>query len=82
MPLAIAACGAGPTATPLPASAAPAQTPTQTAPVAGWTASLPVGGNVGQLAPDTPVLLPDGTTKELSEVAAGKPMLLHFFATW
>ena len=41
-----------------------------------------VGGNTGQAAPAATLLLRDGSTTTLADAAAGKPVLLYFFATW
>ena len=44
---------------------------------------LPVGGDVGDRAPDFTVTLADGSAASLeSLLAPGKPLLLYFFATW
>ena len=81
--IALGACGSTPTATPAHTSTpTPGATPNDGPTVSTWTANLPVGSDEGELAPDTSVMLVDGSTKPLSEVAAGKPLLLHFFATW
>ena len=56
------------------ASAPPTQEPER---------ELPVGGDVGERAPDFTVTLADGSTASLeSLLAPGKPLLLYFFATW
>jgi hypothetical protein len=63
-----------PTATPAGSGASPS--------LAAWRTDVASGTDVGQAAPNTPVLLRDGSTATLAEVAAGKPVLLYFFATW
>ena len=86
------ACGAqastpsaGP-GTPTAISAAvPTSTPTTAptpTPPPRWRTDLAVAGSVDAVAPDTTVTLRDGTTATLSAIAAGKPLLLYFFATW
>jgi hypothetical protein len=40
------------------------------------------GRSVGEVAYPTPVLLRDGTTSTIAEIANGEPLLLYFFATW
>ena len=85
----LSACG-GPTAQPPEASRA---TPTPTAlatndadgPSASdgaWRTDLPIGASVGDVSHATPVLLADGSTVTLEELADGKPLLLYFYATW
>jgi hypothetical protein len=49
---------------------------------AGWTLDVAPGRSVGQVAYPTPVLLRDGTTATIAEIANGEPLLLYFFATW
>jgi hypothetical protein len=48
----------------------------------GLPATPPAGSSVGQTAYNTPLLLRDGSTATLEEIAAGQPLLLYFFATW
>ena len=83
------ACG-GPTPAPPEASRT---TPTPTAFVASgadapsasdgaWRTDLPIGASVGNVSHATPVLLADGSTITLEELADGKPLLLYFYATW
>ena len=76
-----------PTATPIPrptptADAAPTEEPVAPPALTGWRTDLATGPNVGDVAPNTSVLLRDGSMTTLEEVAAGKPMVLYFFATW
>ena len=76
-----------PTATPTPApptpppTAAPTPTPTP-APSAVWRADLPVGSRPGDRAPDATLTLADGSSSTIEEAAAGRSVLLYFFATW
>lgn len=89
---ALAACGGSadptptPVATPTPASeptATATSAPDSAAPTASaWRTDIPVGAAAGDRAPDATLTLPDGQTATLQELAAGKPMLLYFFATW
>ena len=72
-----------PTAVPTPsADAALTEGPVAPPALTGWRTDLATGSNVGDVAPNTSVLLRDGSTATLEEVAAGKPMVLYFFATW
>ena len=72
-----------PTAVPTPtAGAAPAEEPDAAPALTGWRTDLVTGPNVGDVAPNPSVLLRDGSMATLEEVAAGKPMVLYFFATW
>ena len=83
--LALAACGAEtpePTAT-VPVSATPtaeadssAQTP------AGWRADVEVGPRPGDRAADAALTLADGSSVTIEEAAAGRSVILYFFATW
>ena len=88
----VVACGTD-TATPVdPPAATPTAVPTATAvptpaggaapALTGWRTDLATGPNVGDVAPNPSVLLRDGSMATLEEVAAGKPMVLYFFATW
>ena len=89
---ALAACGGSAEPTPTPvATPTPALEPTATATsapdsaapaAAGWRSDIPIGPAAGDRAPDATITLPDGQTTTLQELAAGKPMLLYFFATW
>ena len=89
---AFAACGGDP---PEPAATAPdAATPTaQTAdsaqspdsaaqPSGGWRADVEVGPRPGDRAADAALTLADGSSVTIEEAAAGKSVLLYFFATW
>ncbi len=87
---ALAACGGSAEPTPTPA-ATPTPEPTATAAsapdsaapaAAGWRSDIPIGPAAGDRAPDATLTLPDGQIATLQELAAGKPMLLYFFATW
>ena len=86
------ACGTDTTTPVDPPAATPTAVPTATAvptpaggaapALTGWRTDLATGPNVGDVAPNTSVLLRDGSMTTLEEVAAGKPMVLYFFATW
>ena len=73
-----------PTAVPTPTAGAatPAEEPDAAPALTGWRTDLVTGPNVGDVAPNPSVLLRDGSMATLEEVAAGKPMVLYFFATW
>ena len=64
----------------------PMPAPTATAPSAvaqgGWRTDGPIGGAVGQIAPNTTLSLSGGRTASLEEIAAGRPLLLYFFESW
>ncbi len=91
----LAACGSDPTATPTPQPTptpepAPTATPTPK-PAAdtgdgmsagGWRTDLAVGSDHGDLAANASLTLPDGSSTNLESVAAGRGVLLYFFATW
>ena len=86
------ACGTDTTTPVDPPAATPTAVPTATAvptpaggaapALTGWRTDLATGPNVGDVAPNPSVLLRDGSMATLEEVAAGKPMVLYFFATW
>ena len=86
------ACGTDTTTPVDPPAATPTAVPTATAvptpaggaapAFTGWRTDLATGPNVGDVAPNPSVLLRDGSMATLEEVAAGKPMVLYFFATW
>ncbi len=65
-----------PTFTPTPTTA-PTSTPTPPPPVAGWRTDIEVGSRVGNRA-----LNIDVSGRSLESIAAGKSVLLYFFATW
>ena len=66
-----------PTFTPTPTTA-PTSTPTPPPPpVAGWRTDIEVGNRVGNRA-----LNIDVSGRSLESIAAGKSVLLYFFATW
>ena len=74
-----------PTPTAVPTSsadAAPTEEPVAPPVLTGWRTDVATGSNVGDVALNTSVLLRDGSMATLEEVAAGKPMVLYFFATW
>ena len=88
----VVACGTDTTTPVDPPAATPTAVPTATAvptpaggaapALTGWRTDLATGPNVGDVAPNPSVLLRDGSMATLEEVAAGKPMVLYFFATW
>ena len=88
----VVACGTDTTTPVDPPAATPTAVPTATAvptpaggaapALTGWRTDLVTGPNVGDVAPNPSVLLRDGSMATLEEVAAGKPMVLYFFATW
>ncbi len=69
-----------PTDTPVPA---PTDTPTpEPAPASGWRTDIATGSGVGDRATDASLTFPDGSTSTIESTAAGKGLLLYFFATW
>ncbi|MXW30345.1 MAG: hypothetical protein F4X54_08905 [Chloroflexi bacterium] len=87
----LAACGADPTATPVPQpTPTPEPEPTATPKPAasdgmapgGWRTDVAVGSNHGARAFDSSIALPDGSTATLESAAGGRAVLLYFFATW
>ncbi len=86
----LAACGSDPTATPVPQpTPTPEPEPTATPMPASdgmaagaWRTDLAVGSNHGDRAANAPITLVDGTSTTLEEAAAGRGVLLYFFATW
>ncbi len=64
-----------------PPTAEPTDTP---APVVaqGWRTDLAVGGNIGEVAPDTTLTLVSGETTSVQQVAGGRPVLVYFFESW
>ena len=85
----LGACGGSTPAPETPtATATTPSTDETSAPVASdtsggtWRTDLPVGASVGNVSRATPVLLADGSTVTLEELADGKPLLLYFYATW
>ena len=83
--LALAACGAEapePTAT-APDSATPTAQPDSSAQTpAGWRADVEVGPRPGDRAADAALTLADGSSVTIAEAAAGRSVILYFFATW
>ena len=85
----LAACGADPTATPAP-QPTPEPEPTATPKPAtdggmsagGWRTDVAVGHEHGDRAANASITLPDGSTSTLESAAAGRGVLLYFFATW
>ena len=85
----VAACGS--TESPTPTSTRAASTPTNTpvpsadngaTPAQGWRTDLTVGASIGEVAPDSTLMLPDGNMASLQQIAAGHPLLIYFFETW
>ena len=88
---ALAACGAEtpePTATAPDAAPPTAQTDSSAQPDAtaqtsdGWRADVEVGPRPGDRAADAALTLADGSSVTIEESAAGRSVLLYFFATW
>lgn len=83
--LALAACGAEtpePAAT-VPDSATPTAQPDSSAQTpAGWRADVEVGPRPGDRAADAALTLADGSSVTIEEAAAGRSVILYFFATW
>lgn len=75
-----------PSATPTPPpteTPTPTQAPTATAtPVPSWRTDIPVGSASGDRAANALLTLADGSSTTLEHAAAGRPVLLYFFATW
>ena len=92
--LALAACGGGetPTATPTSPPPAPTATPQAVEPTptpmpeapsgAGWRTDIPVGDAIGNRASEVVLTLADGSVNTAESLAAGRSVLLYFFATW
>ena len=83
---ALAACGAEPpAATPTePPPPTPAAQPDSSAPASsdGWRADVALGMRPGDRATDATLTLADGSSTTIEEAAAGRSVLLYFFATW
>ena len=91
---ALAACGAeSPAATPTdqppPTAldqppATPAAQPASSAPPSRgvWRADVALGPRPGDRATDATLALADGSSTTIEEAAAGRSVLLYFFATW
>ena len=90
---ALAACGGNPpepAPTPTPTAAPPtaqpdasAQSPDSAAqPSDGWRADVEIGPRPGDRAADAALTLADGSSVTIEEAAAGRSVLLYFFATW
>ena len=82
----LAACGSDPTATPTPepeptATPVPAAAPDASTGGA-WRTDVAVGSNHGDRAANASITLVDGTSTTLESAAAGRGVLLYFFATW
>ncbi len=84
----LAACGSDPTATPVP-EPTPEPEPTATPKpasdgmaVGGWRTDVAVGSSHGDRAANASITLVDGTSTTLESAAAGRGVLLYFFATW
>ena len=86
----LGACGSDPTATPVPQpTPTPEPEPTATPMHAsdgmsagGWRTDVAVGHEHGDRAANASITLPDGSTSTLESAAAGRGVLLYFFATW
>ena len=86
----LAACGSDPTATPVSQpTPTPEPEPTATPMPAsdgmsagGWRTDVAVGHEHGDRAANASITLPDGSTTTLESAAAGRGVLLYFFATW
>ena len=83
----VAACGSTETPTPTRAVSTPTPTPVPSTdngamPSQGWRTDLTVGASIGEVAPDSTLMLPDGNTASLQQIAAGHPLLIYFFETW
>ena len=90
-PMLLGACGSSSAAPPeAPSATATPQSPTPSTGDAStpstsdgaWRTDLPIGASLGNVSRATPVLLVDGSTATLEELADGKPLLLYFYATW
>ena len=91
---ALAACGADAPAATLtePSTPTPSAQPTPTAvaqpdssapaPQSGWRADVALGSRPGDRATDAALTLADGSSTTIEEAAAGRSVLLYFFATW
>ena len=86
---ALAACGAEPpaptpTATPeaQPTSTAEAQPDSAASSGGGWRADIAPGPRPGDRATDAEIALADGSFTTIEAAAAGRSVLLYFFATW
>ena len=64
-----------------PPTAEPTDTP-EPVMAQGWRTDLAVGGNIGEVAPDTMLTLLSGETTSVQQVAAGRPVLVYFFESW
>ena len=87
--LTLAACGADiqptPTAPPPLLEPDPTPTPEPAAPPAStgpWRTDIPIGAAHGDRAPNSALTLSNGSTATLESAAAGRAVLLYFFATW
>ena len=86
--LLVAACGSTESPTPTRATSTPTNTPGPPADngatpvVQGWRTDLTVGASIGEVAPDSTLMLPDGNMASLQQIAAGHPLLIYFFETW
>ena len=85
----VAACGSteSPTSTPTRAVNTPTTTPVPptddgATSAQGWRTDLTVGASIGEVAPDSTLMLPDGNMASLQQIAAGHPLLIYFFETW
>ena len=86
----LAACSSDPTATPVSQpTPTPEPEPTATPMPAsdgmsagGWRTDVAVGHEHGDRAANASITLPDGSTTTLESAAAGRGVLLYFFATW
>ena len=83
----VAACGSTESPTPTRSVSTPTTTPVPSTdngamPAQGWRTDLTVGASIGEVAPDSTLMLPDGNTASLQQIAAGHPLLIYFFETW
>ena len=78
----LAACGSDPTATPAPQPTATPMPASDGMSAGGWRTDIAVGHEHGDRAANASITLPDGSTSTLESAAAGRGVLLYFFATW
>ena len=86
----LAACGSDPTPTNTPKPTPTPEPEPTAAPMpasdgmsaGGWRTDIAVGHEHGDRAANASITLVDGTSTTLESTAAGRGVLLYFFATW